>query len=75
MSDQLNAQRLESTFETVEAWLLANELRDAAAGVVLEPVNEAEVVEIVKQYEGLVDAEPFVMVEPVFVDRRRVSVS
>ena len=73
MANQLDANRLENTFENVEAWLLANELLDAAAGVVLEPVKEADLVEIVASYEeGIEVGSPFVVVEePIFVERRK----
>lgn len=64
---QINAEALARTFLCVQEWLEEQENAQA-----LLPEEEAEVVEIVKQYEGDADVEPFVMVpEPVFVERRR----
>ena len=66
-----NVEVCEEALADVYAWGVANGLIIAASGED-EPVSEAEVVEIVARYEGVVDAAPFVMVaEPVFVERRK----
>lgn len=70
MANQLDPNRLQGTIDHLYAWVLAQ----AAAGELLEPVDEAEVVAIVNQYEGMVEPEPFELVvagEPFLVERRK----
>lgn len=66
-----NIELCEEALADVLAWGIAEGLI-RAAGDEIEPVSEADVVAIVAQYEGVVDAAPFERVaEPVFVERRR----
>lgn len=61
---ELNAQALARTFLHVEEWLAEK----------AETVDEADVVEIVRMYEGNAVAEEFVPTSvPVFVERRKAS--
>lgn len=66
-----NVEVCEEALGDVYAWGVAEVLIRIASGET-EPVDPAEVVAIVAQYEGVVDAAPFERVaEPVFVERRK----
>lgn len=66
-----NVEVCEEALADVYAWGVAEVLIRIASGET-EPVDPAEVVAIVAQYEGVVDAAPFERVaEPVFVERRK----
>lgn len=66
-----NVEVCEEALADVYAWGVAEGLIRIALGET-EPVDPAEVVEIVGRYEGVVDAAPFERVaEPVFVERRK----
>ena len=72
MANNLDPKRLESTIEHLEAWCLENGLlAEYDDG---EPVDPAEVLKIVKRYEGMVESDPcpvLVVDEPLLVERRK----
>lgn len=73
----VNTKLLQGTIEHLEAWCIENGLIEEYDDG--EPVDPAEVVEIVNRYQGVVESDPCPVLvvedESLFVERRKVSVS